>query len=235
MGGRYRNEQKYLLNKAESAILQQRTRGLLEKDRNLGGRESYLIRSIYFDDFDNNCLYEKIDGVDNRKKWRIRSYNCDDSVIHLECKKKVHNLTLKESVSITRRQLEDALSGNVKISDEYPELWNQFALGVLSLGYRPVTIVQYDRIPYIWKPSNVRITFDRNLASGEMFDRFFDENLPVRSIMPLNMDLLEVKFDSMLPDHLRHALNIENMAIVSFSKYELCRKMPINGAIGGLL
>lgn len=233
MGNRYRNEQKYLINKTESIILQQRTKGLLEKDSNLGDKESYLIRSIYFDDFDNSCLYDKRNGTDNREKWRIRAYNCDDSVIHLECKKKVRNLTQKESVSITRQQLEDALSGNVKVSVSYPKLWNQFALGVLSLGYRPVTIVQYDRIPYIWKPSNVRITFDRNLASGEMFDRFFDKNLPVRSIMPLDMDLLEVKFDSMLPDYIGHALNIKNMAIVSFSKYELCRKMPINRAIGG--
>lgn len=233
MEGRFRNEQKYLINKAESAILQQRAKCLLEKDGHLGDKESYLIRSIYFDDLDNSCLYEKIDGVDNRSKWRIRSYDCNDSVIHLECKKKIHNLTQKDSISITRDQLEDALSGKVKISDEYPKLWNQFALGILTRGYKPVTIVQYDRTPYIWRPSNVRVTFDRNLASSEMFDHFFDRNLPVRSVMPLDMDLLEVKFDSLLPDHLRHALNIKNMATVSFSKYELCRKMPINMAIGG--
>lgn len=233
MGSRYRNEHKYLINKSESAILEERMKGLLEKDGNLKDKDSYLIRSIYFDDFDNSCLYEKIDGVNDRKKWRIRSYDCDDSVIHLECKRKIQNLTQKDSVSITRKQLEDALSGKVTVSNEYPGLWNQFALGILTKGYRPATIVQYERTPFIWKPTNVRITFDRNLASGEMFDKFFDKNLPVRSVMPLDMDLLEVKFDLLLPDYLRHALNINNMAIVSFSKYELCRKMPINMAIGG--
>ena len=206
---------------------------LMQRDHNLGDKEAYLIRSIYFDDLDDSCLSGKIDGVDNRKKWRIRAYDLDDRFINLECKEKIHNLTRKDGVTITRKQLEDALSGNVSVSEQYPKLWNRFAVEVMTKGYRPVTIVQYERTPYIWEPSNVRVTFDRKLASGENFDQFFEKDLPVRSIMPMNMDLLEVKFDSLLPDYLKAALNLRNMAITSFSKYELCRRMSISQVIGG--
>ena len=233
MSSRFRNEQKYLLSKKDAIILQVRLEGLLEKDEHLGDRDSYLIRSIYFDDPYDGCLREKIDGVDDRKKWRIRSYDCDDSVIHLECKEKLHGMTRKESTAITRSQLEEVLSRIPQVTGDTDPLWNQFALKILTEGYRPVTIVQYIRTPLVWQPSNVRITFDTGLASSEDFEGFFDEDLPVRSIMPEGMDLLEVKFDTLLPDHLRHAMNLKNMAVTSFSKYELCRRMPMYQVLGG--
>lgn len=228
MGNRFRNELKYLLNKADMEMLNARLAGFMEKDPHLGSDKSYLIRSIYFDDATNSCLHEKEDGVGVRQKWRIRSYNCSDEVIHLERKKKVRDMTWKDSIPISRDELEDALRGTVQINKEKDKLWNEFALLVTTKSYRPVTIVQYERIPYIWTPSNVRVTIDKNLSSSEMFDRFFDKELPVRPVMPLNRELLEVKYDTLLPDHLRHVLNIENMRNTSFSKYELCRRLGVS-------
>ena len=73
----------------------------------------------------------------------------------------------------------------------------------------------------------MRVTIDRCLSSSEMFDRFFDEDLPVRPIMARDLDLLEVKYDTLLPDHLRQVMIFDNMRYTSFSKYELCRRMPM--------
>ncbi len=232
MAERFRNEQKYLLKKSDSNLLKMSIDSIMDKDEHVGEGKSYLIRSIYFDDMFDSCLQDKINGVDDREKWRIRTYNCDSSVIHLECKRKVRGMTWKDSISITPDDAFDAIRGNVKTSKDRPPLWNKFAINVITQGYRPVTIVQYERIPYIWKPSNVRVTFDMNLASSEMFDRFYDTKLPVRPILPDDLELIEVKFDELLPDHIRHALNIRNMRFTSFSKYELCRRMPMNPAFG---
>jgi len=44
----------------------------------------------YFDTPADKALMEKIDGVDNREKIRIRLYNHDDSFIKLEKKIKVN-------------------------------------------------------------------------------------------------------------------------------------------------
>ncbi|MCR5671169.1 MAG: polyphosphate polymerase domain-containing protein [Butyrivibrio sp.] len=228
MGNRYRNEQKYLIQKTETGIIQMRLSGMLEKDPHLGDRASYLIRSIYFDDLDDTCFHEKEDGVGIRRKWRIRAYSCSDSVIHLECKKKVGSMTWKDSVPITRDELEAAVAGSVTIDKDKPPLWNEFALNIITRGYRPVTIVQYERVPFIWYPSNVRITIDKNLSSSNMYDRFFDEDLPTRPIMPQHLDLLEVKYDTLLPDYIRRMINLRDMRCSSFSKYDLCRRLPIN-------
>ena len=228
MGNRFRNEHKYLLSKADMAMLATRLGAFMEKDPHLGNSRSYLIRSIYFDDMADSCLHEKEDGVGIRQKWRIRSYNCSDEVIHLECKKKVRDMTWKDSISICRSELEAALQGHIQPDKSKDKLWNEFALLVITKKYRPVTIVQYERVPYIWTPSNVRVTIDRDLSSSERFDGFFEKNLPVRPVMPPDRELLEVKFDTLLPDHLRHMLGLENMRNTSFSKYELCRRLPMS-------
>ena len=133
-------------------------------------------------------------------------------------------MTWKDSITISRSEFEAAIHGAVTIDKNKDPLWNQFVLLVITKGYHPVTIVQYDRMPYVWPSSNVRITLDGSLSSSEMFEQFFEADLPVRPVMPKNMELLEVKYDALLPDHLRHVLNMKNMRMTSFSKYEICRR-----------
>ena len=49
---------------------------------------TYMIRSLYFDNLYDKALREKIDGVNMREKFRIRFYNNNPSIIHLEKKSK---------------------------------------------------------------------------------------------------------------------------------------------------
>ena len=48
----------------------------------------------------------KWQGVDFRKKYRIRIYNCQDSHIKLERKIKLSNYIHKDSASITRQEFD---------------------------------------------------------------------------------------------------------------------------------
>lgn len=228
MNKKLRTEQKYFLQKSSAEILKMSLLGIMEKDPHLGEKRTYLIRSVYFDDPDDSCLCDKIDGVGEREKWRIRIYDADDSMIRLECKGKVGNMTYKDSARITRSQAESAINGDVGLCSGPDPVWNRFVLKMTTRGLRAVTIVQYERIPYIWRPSNVRITFDENIASSEMFDRFFDRDLPVRPIMPADKEIMEVKYDTLLPDHIRHSLSFGKMINTAFSKYALCRMMPMS-------
>ena len=61
---------------------------VLHRDRHTGPDGRYKIRSIYFDDYWNTAYEEKLMGISDRKKYRIRFYNDQDDVIHLECKRK---------------------------------------------------------------------------------------------------------------------------------------------------
>ena len=55
----------------------------------------YLITSIYFDDFEDNCLLEKLDGVRRREKYRVRYYERDTEKLKFEIKKKAMIMSRK--------------------------------------------------------------------------------------------------------------------------------------------
>ena len=109
------------------------------------------------------------------------------------------------------------------IADQ-PPLLQKLTMQMLTRRMRPVVIVEYDRIPYVYPNGNVRITLDTQISSSASTDSFLDETIPKRPVMPLGQQLLEVKFDAYLPDFLYRSLALDNLSQIAFSKYYLCRK-----------
>lgn len=58
---------------------------------NVSGIPEYTVRSIYFDTIKLNAIHEKVDGLESRRKLRIRSYDkpSPSSLVFLEIKKKI--------------------------------------------------------------------------------------------------------------------------------------------------
>ncbi|MBR4961847.1 MAG: VTC domain-containing protein, partial [Clostridia bacterium] len=71
---KFRHEYKYPITYADGAVLAGRLRTVLSPDPH-AGNGCYTIRSLYFDDWKNKALFEKLDGTDPREKFRIRIYN----------------------------------------------------------------------------------------------------------------------------------------------------------------
>ena len=88
----------------------------------------------------------------------------------------------------------------------------------------PVVIVEYDRIPYVYKNGNVRITLDTNICSSSAVSTFLEETIPRRPVLPLGQQLLEVKYDEYLPDFIYRSLQLSSLRQTAFSKYYICRK-----------
>ena len=84
----YRNEWKYEISRSDLITIRQRMRAVAKPDAHTGPDGSYQVRSLYFDTPSDQALREKIDGVNVREKFRIRYYNGDTSLIHLEKKRK---------------------------------------------------------------------------------------------------------------------------------------------------
>ena len=84
----FRHEYKYLISCGSAELLKLRLKGFLKRDPHAGPTGQYTIRSLYFDDFSADAFYDKVSGVDNRTKYRIRCYNYSDSVFKLEKKEK---------------------------------------------------------------------------------------------------------------------------------------------------
>ena len=99
---------------------------------------------------------------------------------------------------------------------------------------RPVVIVEYDRIPYIYANGNVRVTFDANLSASPWVGGFLSPDVPKRPVLPVGQLLMEVKFDEYLPDFIYRALNLGQLQQTTFSKYYLCRKYNLRKP-GGIL
>lgn len=81
---KFRHELKYLINQGDALLLKQRLGVALKRDIH-AQNGVYSIRSLYFDDYWDTAYNDKTGGFDDRKKFRIRLYDLDDSFIRLEC------------------------------------------------------------------------------------------------------------------------------------------------------
>lgn len=221
---KFRHELKYQCSDVQHEIIRSRLKNLMKFDRHAQNGQ-YMIRSMYFDNYADRCFYENESGTDPREKFRIRIYNAGSERISLECKRKERGKTYKTSCRLTMGDYEALLHGG-SLSDlgGKPPLLRKFTVLMRTQLYRPVVIVEYDRTPLICEIGNVRITLDRNIRSSNDFDGFFMENIPTRQILAKGQHLLEVKYDELLPDYIKEALEIGDLRQTTFSKYYLCRK-----------
>lgn len=228
MNSKFRHELKYVISAAELALLRSRIHNLIPLDSHVGESGAYCIRSLYFDDYENRCFYENENGSDPREKFRIRIYNHSTERITLECKRKERGKTLKTSCPLTLEQTRMLMAGKpVPDIASQPEVLRKLTLQMLTRRMKPVVIVEYERIPYVYRNGNVRVTLDMNVSASTAVDKFLDVQIPKRPIMPMGKHLLEVKFDEYLPDFIHHNLNLHSLTQTAYSKYYLCRKYSI--------
>ena len=67
----FRHEWKHEISKCDLLVLRQRLGAVMQRDRHAQSG-AYFIRSLYFDNAADKALREKLDGVNNREKFRIR-------------------------------------------------------------------------------------------------------------------------------------------------------------------
>jgi SPX domain protein involved in polyphosphate accumulation len=72
----------------------------------------YIIRSLYFDNYSDKAVVDKLSGQSRREKFRLRYYNGDTSFIRLERKSKANRLAYKEDAIVTAEQCAAMLAGD---------------------------------------------------------------------------------------------------------------------------
>lgn len=219
----YRVERKYLVSEGDLLILQSRLRGLAKYDANQQG-DSYEIRSVYFDDLRDSCVEENEAGVDQRQKFRVRTYAPALNTYHMEIKEKSRGLTKKRACSLSREEVFSLLEGRLPLTPDGRAPLNLLKLRQRMDGMAPKVLIVYDRTAFVDPVGNVRITFDRNIRATRAWQSFLEEACPgYVSVLPKGMHLLEVKYDELLPDYLKNALELNRLTQTSFSKYYLGR------------
>ncbi len=219
-----RHEIKHEISISDYIALRNRLKFIAQKDSNTDERGRYRIRSLYFDNADDKALKEKILGLNNREKFRIRYYNGDIRYIKLEKKGKINGLCYKRYTPLTVGQCEQIINGDIK--------WMRFSGNSLLVELyakmnfqqlRPRTLVDYIREPYIYKPGNVRVTFDSGITTGLNSKELFNQQTAAMNSHAVKKIIMEVKFDEFLPEIIRDIVQLGQRQNSAFSKYAACR------------
>jgi len=219
-----RHELKYYINAADCAQLRARLRTVMRPDEHAGVSGGYLVRSLYFDNYADKAVTEKLSGQSRREKFRLRYYSGDSSMIRLEKKSKVNRLCCKESVGIPAEACAALLAGDYGVLN-HPEvpLYMELYTKLRSQNLRPRSIVEYHREAYIYRPGNVRITFDSGVRMSNSVAGFFNSALPTIPAINGDLTILEVKYDGFLPDIIRNLAQIGLRSQTESSKYVMAR------------
>lgn len=221
---KFRHEWKHTINQADCMVLRQRLRMIALPDEFAQDNGSYRVRNLYFDNFENKVLREKLDGVNNREKFRIRYYNGDDSFIRLEKKKKISGLCCKETAPMTRLECGRLLRGDAEwmASCGRPLLVELYAK-MCYQNLRPKTLVDYLREPFVYAPGNVRVIIDSDIRSGLNSWDMFNPGLPTMRACSKGTAVLKVKYDKYIPDLINDVIQLCNRRCSTYSKYAACR------------
>lgn len=218
-GGRH--ELKHYINYAD--VLELRARlplvASLDKHAVNGG---YRVKSLYFDNYNDKALREKMEGFSEREKFRLRLYNNDPSFIRLEKKRKKNGICFKKSAVITEEECKGLLAGDLAVLKENGdplclELYAKMHYQLL----RPQNIVDYKRESYTYPMGNVRVTIDSDLRTSYSIHDFLK---PEPAPIPIEgANILEVKYDDFLPEIIRGIVSLSSRRGTSFSKYAVTR------------
>lgn len=217
-----RHEIKHYVNYADFLQLRSRLRYVASPDENAGESNCYRVRSLYFDNYNDKVLREKIDGVNEREKFRIRFYNQDTSFIRLEKKSKKNNLCYKQSSVISAELCRQLLAGRYEgLKETGDPLLLELYTKLHSQLLRPKNIVDYRREAYVYPPGNVRITLDDDIRACMDVEEFL---APALVSIPLHgRRILEVKYDAFLPEIIRGMVALGSREQSAFSKYAATR------------
>ena len=221
----YRVEDKFECSMQDFLLLEKRIEKVLKRDVNQRNGSGYTVTSLYFDDLNDSNYRDTIEGSSIRKKYRIRIYNHSFDTIKLEVKEKKYSRILKRACPITKEEMELLIAGKC-ISDTHKTLENPITLfntAIQTKGLRPKVIVEYDRDAYIFKPGNVRITFDKEIRASRQIEAWGKKEIYFDPLREAN-HILEVKYDEYMPEFILQMLENGNMRQTSYSKYRLCRE-----------
>lgn len=225
----YRKEIKYIVSNQIAAQIACDLSKILQTDVNSGNSgelEGYTVRSLYFDTPYNADYGEKLAGVFERKKVRLRIYNYSDAVCKIELKQKKGDNQHKESLLISSKDANSLMNKDYECLKKYFEE-SPFALRLYALllnnCYAPVTIIDYKRKAYSYPLYDIRVTLDSDIRYREQNLDIFDTDSYMFPQMYENT-VLEIKYSGKMIAFISDIIKKYNVTQSSYSKYTGGRK-----------
>lgn len=221
-----RYELKYYLNEVQMEGLILQLSHVMSIDKHSNGLSGYKVRSLYFDSINDECLYQKQSGLLNRDKIRLRTYGDPTAEsAKLEIKSKSNQFINKKSVLVSSDIANSMSNGNYSpLLDLQNPVSNWVYTTMVSRAYTPKVIVEYQRLAFVYPVSNLRITFDMNLRSNITHTNLFSSVNDSMPVIHEQKQIMEVKFEKFIPDHIKRILSGVAVERSAISKYTLARR-----------
>lgn len=221
----FRTELKYMIDLPDRLHLIKRLNTLLVLDT-YGGYDGYYVRSVYFDSFDNQDYNEKMKKFTFLKRVRLRIYDIHSPIAKFEIKRKKAGRQIKDSLIVTREDAKELIKGNFEVFKHYEGETAELGYEICTtMGYRPVSMVQYKRRAYTHPFFNTRITLDNELQYCNFDYDLFKEKPNYKKVMPQQYTILEVKYARFLFPQLQDVLKECNLQKCPVSKFASSREL----------
>ena len=200
-------------------------------DPHVKNQNHYEVRSVYFDSPFRRAFLEKRNGIKTRIKLRIRYYpdhqNNEEELVFIELKKKVNENVSKNRVLVPFKEAFKIIDNStVEAKDFYEHASSEDKTNLEEIWYlynryhlQPICVVCYKREPYMDKMENrFRITFDTNIKV-----RYYNFDLHYGNgsnyVLPPNICIMEVKFNSFIPNWAVKIFQRNNILQQKMSKF----------------
>jgi len=223
-----RQEKKYIVSLDQYYKLSYQFSRVMKEDAHSYG-DGYLVRSLYFDDLNDTDYEEKVNGVEVRKKIRLRNYGPDSTSAKLELKQKQGVWQKKRSLSLDKAQSERLIRGDYSTLLTCKSDFADECFGIMNMRcYQPKAVISYTRKVFIAQENEIRITFDHHIKGSESDFDIFSSSLNENPLMDPYMVVLEVKYTGFLLSYIKDLLQSCNVSEKSVSKYCLGRSLIAN-------
>jgi len=220
-----RNELKYYISNLEYKGLVNKLVHVLKPDNYSKPGEGYFIRSLYFDSHDDECLYEKQSGDMFRAKYRMRIYDTKSDIVKFEIKNKANNQIFKETATISKESAYKIIDGDYGELLTYNNpILNKIYIKFTEKLYKPKVIIDYTRDAFMFDFFNLRITFDKDLHSCNTDFDIFSDNVHTIPVILEGKQIMEIKYETALPEYIQKVLQIDAVERMAISKYTLGRR-----------
>ena len=220
-----RTEKKFI----QSLMYAKQASSIIEKvlradDHN--GWEGYLVRSLYFDTLSDDDYFDKDNGLETRRKIRLRIYPPNFTTVKLEVKEKNGSSQRKRSLMFEKKDAEALIRLDYSVLLRYESDLALELFRIMSMEhYIPRCMIEYRRLAFSAPANYTRLTFDSNIKASESFFDIFASELPLHPILQQDSMILEVKYNHFLLSYVRDILSGFDKMETSASKYCLARQM----------
>ena len=226
--GPSRHELKFLFPTAAKGDFLQGLDFGLAPDSNAGDTGAYRVSSLYYDTPRLDAVYEKIDGILRRKKFRLRYYGTPEpqpAAAFFEIKHRYGNKISKERVRLTPEMTQRLLAEQADLC-ELRQMADTSPVAGRILKFhaetplQPVVIVSYLREAWVGSEDpSLRVTWDHELTAHPPDDYLSPGSSSGVQFLPSDQVVLEVKFDELLPRWLQQRLIHHGLRPIRYSKY----------------